>query len=82
MNIKERIDHIPGGMMILPLFVGALCRTFTPDVPTYFGGFTQGLMTGIIPILAVWLFCIGASVHFSTTRMVLRKSGTLVLTKI
>jgi 2-keto-3-deoxygluconate permease len=82
MNIKERIDHIPGGMMIVPLLLGALCRTFTPNAPTYFGGFTQGLMTGIIPILAVWLFCIGASVHFSTTRMVLRKSGTLVLTKI
>lgn len=82
MNIKDRVDRVPGGMMLLPLFVGALCRTFAPDAPSYFGGFTQGLMTGIIPILAVWFFCIGASVHLSTTATVLRKSGALVLTKL
>ncbi|WP_442679709.1 2-keto-3-deoxygluconate permease [Sphingomonas sp. ASY06-1R] len=80
--MKDKIDSIPGGIMIVPLFVGALCRTFAPNAPAYFSGFTQGLMTGIIPILAVWLFCIGASVHVSTTRTVLRKSGTLVLTKL
>ncbi|MEG3084384.1 2-keto-3-deoxygluconate permease [Sphingomonas sp. PB2P12] len=82
MNIKDRVDRIPGGMMILPLFIGASCRTFAPTAPTYFGGFTQGLMTGIIPVLGVWFFCIGASVHLSTTTTVLRKSGSLLLTKL
>lgn len=82
MNIKDRVDRIPGGMMIVPLFIGALCRTLAPGAPTYFSGFTQGLMTGIIPILAVWFFCIGASVHLSTTTTVLRKSGSLLLTKL
>ncbi|MGU3392299.1 2-keto-3-deoxygluconate permease [Sphingomonas sp. M1A8_2b] len=82
MNIKDRVDRIPGGMMLLPLFIGASCRTFAPTVPNYFGGFTQGLMTGVIPVLAVWFFCIGASVHLSTTTTVLRKSGSLLLTKL
>ncbi|WP_420137690.1 2-keto-3-deoxygluconate permease [Sphingomonas sp.] len=82
MNIKDGIDRLPGGMMILPMFLGTLFRTFAPAAPAYFSGFTEGLMTGIIPIIAVWLFCIGASVHFITAATVLRKSGTLVLTKL
>jgi 2-keto-3-deoxygluconate permease len=34
-------------------------------------------MTGIIPILAVWFFCMGSSIKLSATGAVLRKSGTL-----
>ncbi|SUB16592.1 2-keto-3-deoxygluconate permease [Pantoea agglomerans] len=28
MHIKRAIDKIPGGMMLIPLFIGALCHTF------------------------------------------------------
>ncbi|PZO72969.1 MAG: hypothetical protein DI640_10880 [Sphingomonas taxi] len=82
MNIKDRVDRIPGGMMLLPLLIDASCRNFAPTAPNYFRGFTQGLVTGIIPVLAVWFFCIGASLQLSTTTTVLRKSGSLLLTKI
>lgn len=81
MQIKNLIDKIPGGLMLAPLLLGAMCRTFAPDAPTYFRGFTQGIMTGVIPILAVWFFCMGASIKLSATGTVLRKSGTLVVTK-
>lgn len=82
MHIKRAIDKIPGGMMLIPLFIGALCHTFSPGAGKYFGSFTNGLMTGTVPILAVWFFCMGASIKLSATGTVLRKSGTLVLTKI
>ena len=82
MNIKDSIDRIPGGLMLVPLLLGALCKTFAPTAPAYFKGFTQGIMTGVIPILAVWFFCMGASIKLSATGTVLRKSGTLVLTKL
>ena len=81
MRIKETIDKLPGGLMLAPLLLGALCKTFAPNAPAYFKGFTQGIMTGVIPILAVWFFCMGASIKLSATGTVLRKSGTLVLTK-
>ncbi|SUE42756.1 2-keto-3-deoxygluconate transporter [Roseomonas gilardii] len=82
MRIKDTIDRIPGGLMLMPLLLGALCKTFAPGAPLYFKGFTQGIMTGVIPILAVWFFCMGASIKLSATGTVLRKSGTLVLTKL
>ncbi|MFM9329212.1 2-keto-3-deoxygluconate transporter [Paenibacillus mesotrionivorans] len=82
MNIKKTIDKIPGGMMLIPLFLGAIVHTFAPDSGKYFGSFTNGLMTGTVPILAVWFFCMGAGINIRATGTVLRKSGTLVLTKI
>jgi 2-keto-3-deoxygluconate permease len=82
MNIKKSVEKIPGGMMLVPLFLGAIIHTFLPGSGDYFGGFTKGLMTGTVPILAVWFFCMGAAIDVRATGSVLRKSGTLVLTKI
>ncbi len=82
MHIKRAIEKIPGGMMLVPLFIGAICHTFAPDSGKYFGSFTNGLIAGTVPILAVWFFCMGASIKLSATGTVLRKSGTLVVTKI
>jgi len=82
MKIKKTIDRIPGGLMLVPLFLGALVRTFTPDAGKNLGSFTNGMMSGTVPILAVWFFCIGASIDLRATGTVLRKSGTLVVTKI
>ncbi|HAM9711506.1 2-keto-3-deoxygluconate permease [Escherichia coli] len=82
MQIKRSIEKIPGGMMLVPLFLGALCHTFSPVAGKYFGSFTNGMITGTVPILAVWFFCMGASIKLSATGTVLRKSGTLVVTKI
>ena len=82
MKIKQAIDKIPGGLMLVPLFLGAVCHTLSPGAGKYFGSFTNGLITGTVPILAVWFFCMGASIQLSATGTVLRKSGTLVITKI
>lgn len=82
MKIKQAIDRIPGGLMLVPLFLGALCHTFAPGAGKYFGSFTNGLITGTVPILAVWFFCMGASIDIKATGLVLRKSGTIVITKI
>lgn len=82
MKIKQAIDRIPGGLMLVPLFLGAICHTFSPDAGKYFGSFTNGLITGTVPILAVWFFCMGASIDIKATGTVLRKSGTIVITKI
>ena len=60
MKIKATIERIPGGMMLVPLVLGAILNTLAPDTGAYFGGFTKGMITGTVPILAVWFF---VSVH-------------------
>ncbi|HCN7045668.1 TPA: 2-keto-3-deoxygluconate permease, partial [Escherichia coli] len=53
MNIKKTVEKIPGGMMLAPLFLGAVLHTFWPGTGKYFGSFTNGMITGVVPILAV-----------------------------
>lgn len=82
MKIMKTIEKVPGGLMLVPLFLGAIIHTLAPKSGEYFGSFTNGLMTGTVPILAVWFFCMGAGINIKATGTVLRKSGTLVITKI
>ncbi|MCC5090941.1 2-keto-3-deoxygluconate transporter [Xanthomonas campestris] len=82
MRIKATLERLPGGMMLVPLLLGALCHTLWPTAGTTLGSFSNGLISGTIPILAVWFFCMGATIQLRATGQVLRKSGTLVLTKI
>lgn len=56
MRIKAAIEKIPGGMMVVPLFIGALINTIFPDTATFFGGFTGAMLTGTASILAVFFF--------------------------
>ncbi len=82
MNIKRGVEKIPGGMMIVPLFLGACLNTFAPNTGKFFGSFTNGMITGTLPILAVWFFCMGASISLKAAPIVLRKSGVLVAVKV
>lgn len=50
MHIFRAVKKVPGGLMLVPLLLGALCHTFTPGAGKYFGSFTNGLITGTVPI--------------------------------
>ena len=76
--IKRGIEHIPGGMVIVPLTLGALFATFAPGAGTFFGSFTGALFTGALPILAVFYVCMGATIPFETLPQVAGKGGVLL----
>ena len=80
--VKSAIDRVPGGMMVVPLLLGALIATFFPDTPKTFGSFTGALFTGALSILAVFYVCMGASIDFKTTPYLLKKGGTLLSVKV
>ncbi|MDR0806676.1 MAG: 2-keto-3-deoxygluconate permease [Enterobacteriaceae bacterium] len=81
-NLKRGMEKVPGGMMVVPLLIGALVNTFVPWVPGYFGSFTGGLFTGATSILAVYYVCMGASISFETTPYIMKKGGVLFVTKV
>jgi len=80
--IKRSIERVPGGMMIVPLLIGSLVATFLPDMPKFFGSFTNALFTGSLPILAVFYVCMGASIDVKATPYLLKKGGVLFATKV
>ena len=80
--IKRGIERVPGGMMVVPLVIGALFATFLPDTPKFFGSFTGALFSGALTILAVFYVCMGASIDFRTTPYILKKGGTLLAVKV
>lgn len=80
--IKRAIESVPGGMMVVPLLVGALIATFFPGTPKFFGSFTGALFSGALTILAVFYVCMGASIDFRATPYIVKKGGTLLIVKI
>ncbi|MFF3102388.1 2-keto-3-deoxygluconate permease [Viridibacillus arvi] len=82
MQIKKTIEKVPGGMMIIPLFLGAIINTLFPATATTLGSFTGALLTGALPILAVFYFCVGTQISFVGSPVVVKKGVTFLVVKI
>src|SRR4051794_12309747 len=72
-GIKRAIEWVPGGMMVIPLLIGAMFATFAPGTGDFFGSFTGALFKGALPILAVFYVCMGATIDIRSTPYVLKK---------
>lgn len=81
MNILQMVKKVPGGLMVIPLLLGAAINTFFPGI-LEIGGFTTSLWkTGALPILAVFLFANGAQISVKQAGMPLYKGAMLTLVK-
>lgn len=81
MHILKAVKKVPGGLMVVPLLLGALINTFFPEV-LEIGGFTTHLFkTGAMPILAVFLFCTGSQINVKQAGLPLTKGVILTLVK-
>jgi 2-keto-3-deoxygluconate permease len=80
--IKKTLDRVPGGMMIVPLLLGAVIHTAFPDAGTFFGSFTGALFDGSLTILAVFYVCMGATIDVRSTPYILKKGGVLFVAKV
>ena len=79
--IKATLERVPGGMMLVPLFIGAVINTVHEDTGEFFGSFTGALFSGSLTVLAVFYVCMGATIDLRTTPFILKKGGTLLITK-
>src|SRR6187200_2515799 len=80
MRIKANIEKIPGGMMIVPLFIGVILNSFFPGV-LKIGGLTTSLATGSGALIAAFLLCMGAGIRFRSAPKALKKGVAVTFTK-
>ena len=80
MKLKATIDKIPGGMMVVPLFVGVILNTFFPSVLNI-GGLTTSLARGSGALIGAFLLCMGAGINFKSTAMALKKGIAVTFAK-
>lgn len=84
MPILKTVKKVPGGLMVIPLLLGAIINTFFPQLWTMFDGtFTTHLWkSGAMPILAVFLFCNGATINFKKAGVPLAKGVIITFIKV
>lgn len=78
MNIINKIQKIPGGMMIVPMFITALINTFCPQA-LQIGGLTSALFTskGTLTVIGIIMFLTGSQFKVSEIPMTLKRGGAI-----
>lgn len=85
MKILQAVKKIPGGLMVVPLLLGAIVNTLFGDtIWTMFDGtFTTYLWkSGAMPILAVFIFCNATTIDFKKAGVSLYKGIVITATKV
>ncbi|GEN87791.1 2-keto-3-deoxygluconate permease [Oceanobacillus sojae] len=81
MEIKRFLERIPGGMMVVPLLLGAIVNTVAPNA-LRIDGFTQALFVDAVPVLAaLYLVCAGAQLNLRSFGTSVAKGVTLLTVK-
>lgn len=82
MKIMKKIEKIPGGLMIVPLFAAILINTFAPSV-LQMGSLTSALFSskGIATLIGAALFFTGTQLKIKEAPEVLKRGGVLLIAK-
>lgn len=80
MRIKQAVNRVPGGAMVVPLIIGAAFNTFFPELLDI-GGFTTGLARGSSALLGAFLVCMGAGLDIKGASKAVKIGGVVTLTK-
>lgn len=85
MKILQTVKKIPGGLMIVPLLLGAIINTISGDAlwNMFDGTFTTYLWkSGAMPILAVFIFCNATTINFKSAGVTIYKGVVITTVKV
>lgn len=81
MKILKNVQKVPGGLMVIPLLMGATLNTFTPQA-LEIGGFTTALFkNGATALIALFVLCNGAQINIKEAGAPLYKGIALTAVK-
>jgi 2-keto-3-deoxygluconate permease len=81
-KIYQFVTKVPGGLMVVPLFIGMLLNTFAPNA-LKIGGFTQALTNvGYPTILAMYLFTAGTKMTLRAAPRMLKRGFGILFAKV
>lgn len=79
--IVDTLQRVPGGMMLIPLLLGSVVRTFAPGF-LELGSFTTALFRdSATALIALLIFATGAQINVRQSGRVLTKTGVVLLMK-
>lgn len=83
MKIIKTIQKFPGGLMVIPLFLGAILNTLVPGA-LQIGGFTSGIFSsaGVKTIVGLFLFVSGAGINIKQVGQPLARGAVLTVSKV
>ncbi len=81
-DIYGLYKKVPGGSLLIPMFLVAIINTIFPNLIASFGGMTTAMFkTGTMTFAAAILFFTGATIQIKTLGTVLKRCGVLTVMK-
>ena len=82
MKIVQTVNKVPGGLMVVPMFIGILVNTFAPDA-LKIGGFTEALTNkGYLTLIAMYLFVVGTKMTLRAAPVMLKRGFGIMFAKV
>jgi 2-keto-3-deoxygluconate permease len=82
MKIYKFVNKVPGGLMVVPLFIGMVINTFFPHL-LQIGGYTQALSgAGYPTFLGMYLFVVGNKMTLRAAPRMLKRGFGIMFAKI
>src|SRR6202522_731100 len=82
MKIYKFINKFPGGLMVVPMFIGMIINTFFPTL-LKIGGYTEALSgAGYNTVLGMYLFTVGTKMTLRTAPRMLRRGFGIMFVKV